>query len=62
MTRNERVEDKEMNEAGQEVEKGKWSQITQMKTSRKGERKSSQSPKKEEVGWGMRGHKAIGWG
>lgn len=60
MTRNERVEDKEMDEAGQETEKGEWSEITQMKTSKNGE--SSQSPKKEGVGWGMRGHKAIGWG
>lgn len=40
-------------------EKGERSEITQMKTSRDGERKSSQSPKKEEV---IRGHKAIGWG
>lgn len=62
MTGNERVEEKEMDEAGQEIEKGKWSEITQMKTSRNGERKSSQIPKKEEVGRGMRGHEAIGWG
>lgn len=45
MTRNDGVEDKEMDEAGQETEKGEWSEITQMKTSKNGE--SSQSPKKE---------------
>lgn len=36
--------------------------ITQMKTSRDGELKSSPSPKKEEVTRGMRGHRATGWG
>lgn len=38
MTGSERVEDKEMDGAGQEIEKGKWSEITQMKTSGNGER------------------------
>lgn len=58
MTRNERAADKEMDEAGRETEKGERSEITQMKTSRNGERGSSQSPKKYGVGRGMRGHKA----
>lgn len=38
-----------MDEAGQEIEKGKWSEITQMKTSRNGEKEFTES--KEGRSW-----------